>query len=112
MQQFQQFANAITDARFWPFQQCRDSADVLLHGPMRKQTDRLDRVADTAPQLFRRVFGNILALQPDAAAIRLQQAVQQLQHGRLARAGSADQYSKLAIFNRQAQLADRLPAFE
>lgn len=52
MQQRQQFIDALKDALTRPFQQLRDGGDILLHGPMGKQTDRLYGVAHASSELL------------------------------------------------------------
>ena len=55
---------------------------------------------------------DLLALEQDAAAVVLDQAVDHLQRGRLARARGADQHGELAALDGQRQVVDRRRAAE
>ena len=57
-----------------PAQQARHGRDVVLDPPMRKQPDRLDRVADAPPQRLGRQRRDILAADPDRAGCRTARA--------------------------------------
>ena len=69
------------------------------HGDLRAQTLLRDR-------------SDVLAVDQDAAAFEVEEAQQQVDHGRLAGAGAADQPDLLARLHRQGQAIDdaRFPA--
>ena len=52
---------------------------------MRKQADFLEHISDPATQQMRRKAGNLLARYTDASRVRMNQAIDRLEQGRLAR---------------------------
>ena len=103
--QLQQLVDPAADPVLGPAEQPRHGADVRAHRLVREQPDVLDDVADPAAQLHRVDAGDVLAVEQDPAAGRLDQPVDHPQHRRLAAAGRADQHHELAGRHVQAQLA-------
>ena len=73
-EQFEQLADPVAHLRPRPFQQPRHGGDVVLDRPMRKQTDRLDGIADPPAQRFGRNAGHVLAADPDRCRHRSRSA--------------------------------------
>ncbi len=73
---------------------------------MRKEADRLNRVAHTATQLFRFEAPDLLTGKHDASAVVLDQPVQHLERRGLARTGTADHDDELALCDRQRKVVD------
>ena len=88
-----------------PLEQLRDRRDVLRDRQVREQPDLLDDVADAPAQLVRRAVGDVLALEPDDAARRLDDAVDHLHGRRLAAAGRTDEHDDLALRDDEVELA-------
>ena len=67
--QFEQLGDSVTHTRRSPIQQPRHRGDVVVDRPMREKTDRLDRVANAAPQRLSRDLCHVLAPDPDHPGI-------------------------------------------
>ena len=63
---------------------------------MRKQADVLNDVADRSPQANRIPLARVSALHAHVARVGQEQSIDQLEHGRLARAARADQRDHFA----------------
>ena len=111
-QQRHDLVAAARDPGFVPAHQPRDRLDVGGHGPMRKQSDALDDVADALAQTLRRFCGDIAAAQPDRAGVWRDQAIDRAQQGRFSTAGRADQHEKGALVDRERAIGERRGARE
>src|SRR5947199_2318788 len=109
-QQFQQLRDPVADAPARPIQQPRHGRDVVLDRPVRKQPDRLDRVADAPPQRLFRHVADVLAGNTDRAAVEWHKAVDHPQCRRFAAAGGAKQNAECAVGHGQRQIVDNRPA--
>ena len=89
-----------------PAEQPRDGDDVLADRLVREQPDLLDDVADAPPQLDDVALGDVLAVDEDLAARRLDEPVDHLQARRLAAAGRPDEDADLAGGHGQAEVVD------
>ena len=76
---------------------------------MREQADRLDRVADVAAQLLGLERAGVGAVDEDAAARRLDEAVDHAQRRGLAAARRADEHGHLAVGDLEGQVVDGEP---
>jgi hypothetical protein len=74
---------------------------------VREQTRVLDDVPDAAPQQRRVRLANVLAVQQDRAAGRIDHAVDHAQRGRLAAAGRPDEHRDLPRVDGQVEAVDR-----
>ncbi len=91
------------------FQKLWHHADVLGHRHVGEQADLLDHVADVAAQLHLVLLVDVLAVDGDGAAVRLQQAVDHLHGGGFAAAGGPDEDHELTVLNGEVQvLEDRI----
>ena len=95
----QQAADDLDALVLGPFQQLGHHADVLGHRHVGEQADLLDDIAGVPPQLVAVDGGDILAVQADAAAVGLNQAVNHFQGGGFAAAGGADEDGELPLLN-------------
>jgi hypothetical protein len=77
---------------------------------MRKQRAALEDVADAPAQAYRIGRADILALDRDGAAVRLDQAVGQPQQRGLARTGAADNGEELALGHLERDIVHRCHA--
>jgi len=91
----EQLVDARGDARCVPAQQLRHDRDVLPDREMREEPDRLDRVADPAPQLRARHARNVTAVDLDRAAARDLEPVERPQERAFAAARGAEQHDEL-----------------
>ena len=101
---FQKIADDLVAALFFVFQQSWHHADVLGHGHVGEQADLLDDIADVAAQLHLVLGADILSVDADRTAVRLQQAVDHLHRGGLAAAGRTDQHHELSIRDGEVQV--------
>src|ERR1051326_2623951 len=108
-QQFQELGHAVADPGAGPVQEPRHSRDVVLDGPVRKEADRLDRIADAPPQRLFRHGADVFASDADRAAVERDEAVDHAQRRRFAAAGRAEQHTECAIRHRQRQIVDDRP---
>src|SRR5713101_7193584 len=104
--QFEQLGDAVAHPHLWPFQEPRHGGDVVLDRPMRKEPDRLDGVADPAPQRFGGDLHHVLAADPDRSGIDRDQPVDHPERRRLAAAGGAKQHAERADVDRHRQIVD------
>ena len=68
----------------------------------------MKNVADATPESVRLDFGNILAVQQDGSRVRLDKAVDHLEGGGFARAGSAQKHQQLTGLDGERERVDRL----
>src|SRR6516162_7546693 len=104
--QLEQLADSVADPCFRPFQEPRHGRDVVLDRPMRKQPDRLDGIADAAPQRLDRNQCYVLAADPDRSRIGGDQPVDHSERRRFAAAGGAEQHAELSGTDGQRQAVD------
>ena len=94
------------DALLRPPEQSRHGSDVVRDGLMREEPDLLDDVADAASQGGRLLAKHVLPIDEDGSAGRLDEPVDHLQRGRLARAAGADEDADLSGGDLERQLVD------
>ena len=80
--------------------------DVVEAGEVREQGDVLEQQADVAPPRLQR--GDVLAVDPDPAGVRLMQPRDGLEQGRLAGIARPDDAEELAVREIEADAAQRL----
>ena len=85
-------------------QQLWHHADVLGHRHVGKQADLLDHIADMAAQLHLIGLCNILTIDINMAAVRLDQTIDGFQRCSFSAAGRADQHNKLSVRDREIQI--------
>ena len=73
---------------------------------MREQTDLLDHVSDVATQFDRVDPGDVVAVEEDATARRLDEPVDHPQRGGLAASRRADEHADLAVVDVETQFVD------
>jgi hypothetical protein len=105
----EQLVDARGDVARAPAEQRRRDPDVLGDGEVREQPDLLEAVADPPAQERRGLRARVGAVDPDAAAGRLDQPVHEPQRRGLAGARAADQHEQLAALDHQRQVVDRDP---
>src|SRR5258705_7197297 len=88
-------------------------ADILLHGEAAKDRGFLRQVADAEPRaLIHRQLGDVVAVEFDGAAIRLDQPGDHVEHRGLAGAVGAEQAHRLAAADIYADAAHDLAGAE
>ena len=83
--------------------------DVLAHGEGIEERALLEDHADPAAQVEQVLFlhlGDVVAEDPDAAAVRLEQAERQFQDGALAGAGHAQQHLGFAVTQQEGNAVE------
>ena len=100
-----QFVNAAGDARAIPAEQRGHHTDVGADREVRKKTDGLDHVADTAAQHHRIERAHIDAVDEHRAARRFDQPVDRTQERALAGARRPEEHGELAAGNREIDVA-------
>ncbi len=103
--QFEEFIDACIDVRLRPAEQPRRDRDVLGHRHVREQSGALEHVAHAPAQPRRVQRQDVLAVDPDSPFGRLDQPVDHVEGGGLARAGFADQDEKFSVLGDEAQRA-------
>jgi hypothetical protein len=104
--QLEQLGDPVAPARPRPFEQTRDGRDVVLDRPMRKETDRLDRVSDPAAQRLGRHGCDVRSGDSDVSGIGCDQPVDHLQGRRFAATGRAQQHAEVAGWDGQREAVD------
>ena len=90
-----------------PSEHLRHRRDVVFDRLVREQPDLLDHVADASTQMHRIDVRDVLVLDVDAAARRLDQPVDHAQQRRLPTSRGADEHRDLAVGDFQRQFAHR-----
>ena len=96
LHQLQQGVHPLCDLAGGPAQQARRDPHVLRHVQVGEETDLLEAVAELAAQRVARKRPGVLAVDPDAAGVGLEQPVHQAQQGGLPRSRAAHQHHQLA----------------
>src|SRR6516164_6743224 len=104
--QFEQFGDPLAYLCPPPFKEPRHRGDIVLDGPMWKEADRLDRVADPAPQCLGGDPRHVLAADSDRSGINRDQPVDHSEGRRLAATGGAEQYAERLGIDGQRQTVD------
>jgi hypothetical protein len=85
-----------------PWYQCY----VFFNGEVRKQPNLLEHIADSSSQRDRIPLPGVASFDKDAAGVRQQKAVDQLEHRRLAGAAAADEGDRFTRTNREVQIIE------
>ena len=100
----QQLSHARFDARLGPVFNSRHERDVALNGEVWEQTTVLNDIPDASPQPDRIPLRSATSVNAHVACGRQQQAVDQLQSGRLPRAASAQQHQGLPLLHGEHEI--------
>src|SRR5438067_187167 len=96
-----------TDACVIPTEKPRDGRDIRCDGLVREETDLLDHVADPPAQFHGIDAQDVVAVDENSAARRLDEAVDHPQDRRLAAARRPDEDADFAVGNVEAEVLDR-----
>ncbi len=96
----------LSPALGWPALEPRHHGDVLFNGHVGEEPDLLDDVADIAPECDRVQLADILPAYPYLPGGGVDQAVDHLHEGGLARAAGADEDERLALLHVQCDPVD------
>src|SRR4029077_20230260 len=89
--QMQKLVDARLNPRLRPMQKSRHRRDIIGHVPMGKKPDRLDHIADAAPQRLGLDGGDVLSVDPDYAFVGPDERIDQAKRRRLAATRGADE---------------------
>src|SRR6516164_7491701 len=95
MYQLEQLIDTAINNGLGPAEQARHNGDVLGDAHVGEKANALEDVSDRPPQQHRVGRANVLAGNEDAAAGRLDEAVDHLERGGLAAAGAAHESQEL-----------------
>jgi len=84
----------------------RGTGHVVSHVQVGEQADLLDDIPDASPQLDRVGAGDVVAVQEDPPARRLDQAVDHLQRGGLPTSRRPHQHGDLALADLEVERVD------
>ena len=107
LDQVQQLVDARSNVGLRPSQELGGDGNVLFNGHVRKKPDALEDVADAPAQRCDVSRAYQFAVDAHRAAIGFDQPVDELQSGRLAGAGCADQRNEEARLDLQRGVMDR-----
>ena len=99
----QQLASALLLFRGRPAQKTGNESDILLNGPVRKQAELLDDVADAAPQINGVEPVDRLPIQTDTPGARLEHPVDQSEGGCFSGPASPEQNQGFSAFDIETQ---------
>src|SRR5262249_39679271 len=108
--QLEELVDTRVGSRRVPVPQARHGGDVVAHGHVREKPGLLDDVAPLQAQLDGVDLLRVDAVDQDASAVGLGEAVDHAQRRRLAAAGWSDEHARLAGGDLQAQVAHRVGA--
>lgn len=104
--QIEEFRGAGTALSAFPAEEMGDGRGVLQHGPVRKQADLLDHIADTAPEPDRIDGGYVVPVEEYPALARFDQPVHHLHGGRLAAARRSDERDEFTFGDLEGKVVD------